>query len=185
MECPMRVLTFALTGLLLAASSPAFAQSAGDPCAAFAWPMTKEKIILSRAPRATVSAGSAIDHGPPTGFRMMLMPAANVAFVLAPGKASPSGAYAGTLHLGEPPADGDYLVTLSGDAWIDVIQGHNAVPSIAVSRAKDCPGMQLSVKFHLKAYVPLVLQISAAHEPQINVAITPAEYFDARPPGSI
>lgn len=185
----MRALAALVLGCCVAALAPVHAAEIqspeppptvappANPCAAFAWPLTKERIMLSRAPGARVASGSAVDVGPPTGFQLLLSPVSNVAFAQVPGKTA-DGGYGGVITLRRPPADGDYLVTLSDEGWIDVIQDDGALQSVAYSSAKNCPGMRQSVKFHLSARAPLVLQISGAKASSINVAVTPANFLN-------
>ena len=168
--------------IALSSASPALAQSS-DPCAAFPWRLDKEKILLSQAAGTTVYAGSYLYRDPPVGFRMQLRPATDVAFVQPPsGPVSPSG-FGGVLKLGAPTTHGDYLVTLSDLAAVDVLQGQGARPLVDGAVEKKCPDVRESVKFRVDSGQPLTLQISGAKTNSIGVAITPAWYFNARPPG--
>jgi hypothetical protein len=173
----------ALAVLALTAASPALAQSAPDPCASFPWRLDKEKILLSEAAGTTVFAGSYLDRDPPVGFRMMLRPVSGVAFVRTPEGSVASSGYGGVLKIGAPTTHGEYLVTLSNLAAVDVIQGSGALPLADYAVAKKCPEVRESLKFVVNSGRPLTLQISGAEQNSIDVAITPAWYFNARPPG--
>jgi hypothetical protein len=61
-------------------------------------------------------------------------------------------------------------VTLSQDAWLDVIQDGRYARSAGSSGRRDCPGLRKSVRFHLQAG-PVVLQLSAVESSEISVAI--------------
>ena len=173
----------ALSVLALMIMSPALAQSAPDPCETYPWRLDKEKILLSEAAGTTVYAGSYLDRDPPVGFRMKLRPVSGVAFVQTPEGSVSSSGYAGVLKLGSPTTHGTYLVTLSNLAAVDVIQGRGAVPLVDYAVARKCPEVRESLKFVVNSGSPLTLQISGASENSIDVAITPAWYFNARPPG--
>jgi hypothetical protein len=78
------------------------------------------------------------------------------------------------VKFASPPQAGVYQVTLSDEAWIDVIQDGHFLPSKAHSGKKGCPGMRKSVRFDFQA-APIVLQLSDVSTDTINVAVLPAE----------
>jgi hypothetical protein len=61
-------------------------------------------------------------------------------------------------------------VTLSEEAWIDVVQDGRYARSVGSSRRSDCPGLRKSVRFQLGA-APFVLQLSGADSDSVAVAI--------------
>ena len=162
-------------GLIVAsAASPAFAADNADPCSSFSWPMTAERTLLAAATHTQVKDGGFIERAAPLSFALALVPDKDANFALVPQKApSPSG-YGASIGVDAPPAEGDYLITLSSEGWIDLIQNGASVASTAHSSAMNCPGMRKSVKFHLAAGAPRTIQISSAPGPGIDVAITPA-----------
>ena len=178
----MRFVLFAVLGLVTA--SPAFGAGTSDPCAAFPWRLDKEKILLSQAAGTTAYAGSYLDRDPPVGFRLLLTPNGDVAYAHPLEGAGGAKGFGGVLKLGTPPAAGDYLITMSGDGAVNVIQGRGAAPLVDEAVVKDCPSIHQSVKFLLNMHDPLTLQISGSSKNSVNVAVTPAEYFDSRPPGT-
>lgn len=178
----MRFALFALLGLVTA--SPALGAGPADPCAAFPWRLDKEKILLAQAAGTTVYAGSYLNQDPPVGFRFLLTPNGDVAYAHPLEGSGGAKGFGGVLKLGTPPAAGDYLVTMSGDGAVNVIQGSGAAPLVDEAVVKDCPSIHQSVKFHLNMHDPLTLQISGSSKNVTNVAVTPAEFFNARPPGT-
>jgi hypothetical protein len=72
------------------------------------------------------------------------------------------------------PSTGTYQVTLSDEAWIDVIQDGKFLRSIGSSGRSDCPGVRKSVRFELKPE-PFVLQLSGVILETIVVAISAME----------
>ena len=67
------------------------------------------------------------------------------------------------------PKAGLYEVTLSREAWMDVIQNNARAKSRNVSRQRDCAAMRKSVRFDLAAG-PAALQISGVDNPAIAFA---------------
>lgn len=69
---------------------------------------------------------------------------------------------------------GRYQVTLSHEAWIDIVQAGAYRPSGEFSGVHGCPGLRKSVRFEFSA-APLVLQLSGASAPVIKIAIRKVE----------
>ena len=86
-------------------------------------------------------------------------------------KVAPS--YAAALTL-EAAAAGFYQITLSEDAWLDVVQNDAILRSAAFSGKQGCAGMRKSVRFEL-AQAPAVVQISGAAARQIRIVVTAAD----------
>ncbi|HJW42400.1 MAG TPA: hypothetical protein VJ476_14380, partial [Rhizomicrobium sp.] len=142
-------------GLLLAliAATPALA----DPPCKLGWNLDSERSLLQgRRPR--VDSGTLFDAVPGTAITLNLKPGA----VLPHASAKPAdpAKSAGFVTVRAPRA-GDYYVSLSGEAWIDVVQGNALVASTAHTGDPDCPGLRKSVRFTLSAS-PLTVEISNA-----------------------
>jgi hypothetical protein len=84
------------------------------------------------------------------------------------------GWFGGAVWLPSVERSATYQVTLSEEAWIDVIQDGKYVRSIGSSGRSDCPGLRKSVRSVL-APTPFVLQLSGAVLDAIVVAISPIE----------
>jgi hypothetical protein len=67
---------------------------------------------------------------------------------------------------------GIYQVTLSEDAWIDIVQDNRYARSVGSTGRGDCPGLRKSVRLDLDA-APFVLQISGVVADKVVVAIGP------------
>jgi hypothetical protein len=169
----MRV-SLAIFLFVASVASAAFAADNADPCSTFAWPMTTERALLANAVHTQVKDGGFIERAPPLGFRLALVQDNETRFALVPQRAPSASGYGASIGIDAPPAEGDYLVTLSSEGWIDLLQNGASVTSTAHSGVMNCPGMRKSVRFHLAAGAPLTLQISSAPAPQIDVAISPA-----------
>ncbi len=82
--------------------------------------------------------------------------------------------FGGVLTFASPSKPGVYQVTLSSEAWIDVIQNGKSLKSTAHSGKHDCPGVRKSVRFELQA-APVTVQLSDVPSDTIKIAILPAE----------
>ena len=89
------------------------------------------------------------------------------------GRQSPA-VFAATLLVANIDKAGLYQVTLSDEAWLDVVQGDALVKSTGFSGQKDCPGVRKTVRFDLKQG-PATLQISNSAAQTLDVAVAPAQ----------
>jgi hypothetical protein len=161
---------------LIAAMALAGAAHAEDmsSCAAFKWPLDKERSAFDAAGLQQVASGAARGAWKEQAFALKLMPVADVAFTIPPGGRSKAGGatFGGTLTFEAPDKPGLYQVTLSGEGWVDVVQSGASLKSAGHSGAKNCPGLRKSVRFKLAA-APVVLQLSGVPAETIKVAISP------------
>ncbi|BAV46289.1 Uncharacterized protein MLTONO_1386 [Mesorhizobium loti] len=152
---------------LLAGTSFAMAEDAG--CEAFKWPVTREQALFAAAPAtpagAELAVGAAAD--------LALVPAEKAGFTLPPERAPAEGTF-GAVASVEVPAEGAIQISLSGEAWIDVIQDGKAVKSAGYSGVKTCPGIRKSVRFKLAAGAATV-QFSGAKKAELKVAVLTPE----------
>ncbi len=139
-------------------------------CDQFKWSIERERGLFA-AGANSAAAGAAIDPG--AAYVVELQPSDKVAYRLPPERPAKAGSFGATLTVGDIDKPGLYQVTLSGEAWLDAIQGAAAVKSSAFTGQKDCPGVRKSVRFDLKAGA-LILQISNSASASIDVAILPA-----------
>jgi hypothetical protein len=155
----------AILAVGLFAASPALA----DPvCTKLAWPVDHELALMSAATTDTAS-GTAIAGAPPLGLSLKL--ATGVTLPAASLKPVDPAKFAGFVTLAAP-APGDYLVSLSSEAWADVIQNGHSIIASDHSGDPNCPGLRKSVRFTLTA-APVTLEISNAPDDHVRIAITP------------
>ncbi len=162
----------AAVGLMLVAAPVRAAEDTG--CKAFLWPIAKEQAAFARADLPTVSSGAA--RGAWTEQAFALKPAAEVALPVAPsGKpmTKVDKPFAGIVTFDAPAVAGVYHVTLSGSAWIDLVQGGAPLQAAAFTGAHGCARVHKSVRFEL-GKAPLVLEISGSKAGVIKVAIVRA-----------
>ena len=81
---------------------------------------------------------------------------------------------AGMVRLPALAKPGIYQITLSDDAWIDVIQSGRYARSVGSTGRGDCPGVRKSVRLDLDAS-PVVLQVSGVSPDAITITIGAVE----------
>ena len=82
--------------------------------------------------------------------------------------------FGGLLFVKNVPEAGAYQVTLSDDAWIDLIQDGKAQVLSAETINPDCSDARKSMRFRLEKG-PLTVQVSGASSHLIKIAILPVE----------
>lgn len=139
-------------------------------CDQFKWSIARERGWFATGAKPAASGASVVAE---QGYAVTLLPADAVKFRVAPERAPKAGSYGAALSvdIGKP---GLYQITLSDEAWLDVVQGDAEVKSTTFSGQKDCPGVRKTVRFDLKAG-PTVVQVSNATVQSINVALAPAQ----------
>ena len=160
---PAAAFLIALTASVQAEENPA--------CAEFKWPLTTEKSWFETSKLEGLASGATVATLAEGAFTVMLKPAAEVSFKLEPeGKPKPDRPLGAVISFGAVTAPGRYQVTLSDEAWIDVVQGDAYRPSLEFSGVHGCPGLRKSVRFEFTA-AALALQLSSASTPELRVAI--------------
>jgi len=158
---------------VLVASTIAAPVRAQEPagCDKFKWPIDQERSLLT-GKTATVSSGTDVGSANPVAVTIALVPFADAKLPSPPERAPRLAvSYAGFIQVGAPPRAGIYKITLSSEAWIDVVQAGHLVKSQTFSGATGCEGIRKSVKFDLKAE-PFAIQLSNVPANSIGVAIT-------------
>jgi hypothetical protein len=155
----------------LALAAPAFAE---DGCGRFAWTLSHERAQLAATPTMDAKAGDTLSGLPRTALVLHLAPAEAAKFALPPER-SPRAAtwFGGALSLPAPEKAGIYQVTLSEEAWVDLVQDGRYVHSVGSTGRSDCPGVRKSVRFDLAA-APFVLQVSGVATDKIGLVVAPA-----------
>lgn len=160
----MRIAALAALALLIA--TPAFAEDE-KVCSEFNWPVDRELALLKTA-KDTRSGATLIGPAP---HAINLWLSTGVTLPAPSEKPTDPAKFAGYVTVAAP-APGEYLVSLSGEAWIDVVQDGVPVKSTLRSGDPNCPGLRKSVRFTL-TNKPVTLQVSNGPENRILLAITP------------
>jgi hypothetical protein len=161
---PRFVLVATAYGAILSTATAAAAAS----CDAGRWPLSGDQSKLSGASQAIANGDALPALGAPVTVN--LSPEAEVVFPHAParqGKANP--AYAAIVKLG-PEAAATYQVTASSGAWVDLAENSDLVKPSDYFRAKDCPGVNKSIRFKTSGG-PLTLQISGSYGKAIKLMV--------------
>ena len=167
----MRRLTFAAAALI-ALLSPAFAD---DGCGKFAWPLAREQALFAAADKASVNAGTVLAAIPKAAFVVHLQPGTQAIFTMPPERQPRSERwFGGAIRFPKLDKPGIYQVTLSEEAWIDVVQDNRYARSVGSTGRGDCPGLRKSVRLDLAA-APFVLQINGVASDSVDVAISARE----------
>lgn len=158
--------------IVLAASARADEKPA---CEQFKWPLAIERSWFEAGTLQDLPSGATVDKLAEGAFTVTLRPSTEVSFTLEPeGKPKPDKPLGAILSFDAVTTPGLYQITLSDEAWIDVIQDGAYRPSLEFSGVHGCPGLRKSVRFELKQ-APLVLQLSSALAPSVKIAIRPVK----------
>jgi len=151
---------------------------AEDGCDKFAWPLTRERALLTATDKPSVKPGETLQAMPKGAFVVNLQPNSETtlaAFALPPERKSKAEHwFGGAVRLPAVDKPGIYQVTLSEEAWMDIVQDGRYARTVGHTGRGDCPGLRKSMRLELNA-APFVLQISGAASDKIAVAIGPRE----------
>jgi hypothetical protein len=160
---------------LLALLGSANAIAADDGCEKFAWSLSRERAAFAAADKARVAAGETLAVLPAAALLIRLQPGAQASFETPPERKPRSEQWhGGMVRLPALAKPGIYQITLSDDAWIDVIQNGRYARSVGSTGRSDCPGVRKSVRLDLDAS-PVVLQVSGVAPDTIAVTIGAVE----------
>ena len=142
--------------------------AASADCDHFKWSLAREKAWFAQ-PTPTDSEIAPAEKA----YELALKPGDAAAFVLPLKKPMAANEYGGVARVAAIPKAGLYQVTLSREAWVDVIQNQARAGTRNVSRQRDCPTFAKSVRFELTAG-PAVLQFSGVTAPKLDFAFVAA-----------
>jgi hypothetical protein len=157
--------------LLLVLVLPARAADGDGGCKKFAWPLTRERAWFTSSDKPSIAAGDHLASVPKGAFVVRLQPATQASFATPPVRNPKSeGWFGGAIWFPALQQAGIYQITLSDDAWIDIVQDGRFARPIGSSGRRDCPGLRKSVRLEL-LQGPFVLQLSGTASDAIAVAI--------------
>jgi hypothetical protein len=161
-----------IVAALIAALGPAAAE---DGCEKFAWSVARDRAAFAASEKATSAAGATLTVLPTSALVIRLQPGAQANFEMPPErKPRTEQWHGGMVRLPALAKPGIYQITLSDDAWIDVIQNGRYARSVGSTDRSDCPGVRKSVRLDLDAS-PVVLQVSGVAADTIAVTIGPVQ----------
>jgi hypothetical protein len=158
---------------VLALLAPAIA--ADDGCQRFAWSVASEQAWFAAPDKPVVAAGETLAAIPQAAFTIKLQPVGEAAFVLPPERKPRSDQwFGGMLRLPAVHREGIYQVTLSNEAWVDMVQDGRYARSVGSSGRSDCIGIKKSARIELNP-APVVFQLSGVGSDSIVVSISAVE----------
>ena len=162
------------TALLITLATSVHAEE-NPACPQFKWPLATEKSWFDTGKLEGLASGATVATLTEGTFTVTLKPATEVPFKLKPeGKPKADKPLGALISFAAVKAPGRYQVTLSDEAWIDIVQADAYRPSLEFSGVHGCPGLHKSVRFEFIS-APLVLQLSATSAPELKVAIRPVQ----------
>ncbi|WP_137043089.1 hypothetical protein [Pseudolabrys sp. FHR47] len=139
-------------------------------CDKFKWPLDRERALMANP--IDIASGATIAEPGAAAYRIALAPQADAKLPAAPERASREpAAHAGFLRFAATSGPGTFRITLSANAWIDVIQSEKFVHAGEFSGVNGCDGLRKSVKFSLAA-APFTIQFSGATVQSLMVTVT-------------
>jgi hypothetical protein len=106
---------------------------------------------------------------------MRLLPGGQATFAMPPERKTKSVEwFGGAVWFPALERAGIYQLTLSEEAWIDVIQDGRYARSVGSSGRSDCLGLRKSVRVEL-IQAPFTLQFSGVASETITAAISPRD----------
>ncbi|MDI1262734.1 MAG: hypothetical protein PS018_05705 [bacterium] len=158
---------------LFASLVPAIA--AEDGCEKFAWPLARERATFAAPDKTALASGATLSAIPAGPLVIRLQPAAEATFAMPPERKPRSEQWhGGMVQFPALPKAGIYQITLSDEAWIDVVQNGRYARSVGSTGRGDCPGVRKSVRLDLDA-APFALQVSGVPSDSIVIAIGAAQ----------
>jgi hypothetical protein len=154
------------------------ANAAEDGCDKFAWSLAREQTLLTAVDKPAVKAGQTLAAIPKGAFVLNLQSnteATLATFAMPPERKSKAEHwFGGAIRFPAVEKPGIYQVTLSEEAWMDIVQDGRYAHTVGHTGRGDCPGLRKSVRLELGA-TPFVLQISGVTSDSIAVAISARE----------
>jgi len=159
--------------VLLALLGPA--RAADDGCEKFAWSLARDRAAFAATGKTVIAAGETLAALPAGALVIRLQQGAQASFEMPPErKPRMEQWHGGMVRFPALAKSGIYQITLSDDAWIDVIQNGRYARSVGSTGRSDCPGVRKSVRLDLDAS-PVVLQVSGVSPDAITIAIGAVE----------
>lgn len=106
-------------------------------------------------------------------LRLTLVPQAGANLPVPPRKAE-EGVFAGAINLTVPPPERMWQVTVSANAWIDVVVDGRALPAVAFTGVHACPGLRKSLRFRIPGG-DVQLEASGVEGARLDLLITPVD----------
>ena len=151
------------------------ASAAQEGCEKFAWSVARELAWFAASDKTSVPAGETVAGFSERAVVIRLQPAAQASFELPPERKPKTDQwFGGTVRFPAVERAGIYQITLSDEAWVDIVQDGRYARSVGSSGRSDCPGLRKTVRLEM-APIPFAVQISGVSSDAITIAISPAK----------
>ncbi|WP_338111538.1 hypothetical protein [Rhodopseudomonas palustris] len=164
----------AIIPILLTLSSTIAMAAEPSGCAAFKWPIDRERASLTASDRMLLTSGQTLDTLPTRSIVVSLKPSAEAALPKSPERGIAPERFAGFIRIKQVGNAGIYTVALAAAGWIDAVQGDQMLKPSGFSGATDCDAVRKLVRYEFTAG-ELLLQISGVSTETIALAILPVE----------
>ena len=141
-------------------------------CDKFKWPVEREMTALRAAHLQQVNSSTKLSAVPFVGT-VVLVPSNTANWPKEPERTPKDDTFSGYLVI-MGIASGTYSISVSDAAWLDVVEDDHFLKAKADSGVQGCQGIRKVLQFELRGD-PLIVQISGAPTPRLNVAILSAE----------
>lgn len=162
-------------GLLAMGGGAGTAQPAppAQDCDRAAWPLEADRARLSAPGLRSVGSGDVLILPLDSALRFVLVPQAGANLPVPPRKGE-EGGFAGAVTLKIPPPERVWQVTVSANAWIDVVVDGQALTPLAFTGVHACPGLRKSLRFRIPGG-DVRLQVSGVEGARLDFLITPVD----------
>lgn len=162
-------------GFLAAGGGAGRAQPAApaQDCDRAAWPLAADRARLSAPGLRPVRPGDVLVlplHG---ALRFILVPQPGANLPVPP-RTGEEGAFAGVVDLQVPAPERVWQVTVSANAWIDVVVDGRPLTPVAFTGVHACPGLRKSLRFRIPSG-DVRLQASGAEGARLDFLVTPVD----------
>lgn len=164
----------AIIPILLGLSTITAVAAEPNGCAAFKWPIDRERASFSAPDRTQLHSGQTLDARPSGAIVLSLKPAADAALPKQPGRSSAPERFAGFFRVKQVGTAGSYTVALSAAGWVDAVESDHVLKPTGFSGAPTCDGIRKLVRYELSGG-ELLLQLSGISTSTITLTILPVE----------
>ena len=140
-------------------------------CDRAAWPLGADRARLSAPGLGSVAPGEVLVLPFDGALRLTLVPQAEANLPVPPRKAQEE-AFAGVVGLKLPSPEQVWQVTVSANAWIDVVVDGRALTPVAFTGVHACPGVRKSLRFRIPGG-DARLQVSGVQDMSLDFLVTP------------
>jgi hypothetical protein len=154
-----------------------FATPALADCTGFKWPLDTELAWFAAGGDVAAKSGDELADVPAKAIAVTLKPSKTVTLPVSAGvkdAAVGSDTFSGWVSFPAGVKPGLYQVTISADAWIDVVQNGALVHSKGFTGRRECDVVHKSVRYEI-APGPVSIQITGAPSEKVRLTVNEAK----------